>query len=49
VLGLYEGILHEIIWVEKTGKYEIHYTKGEKPTGNNPDQDLIFLHAFKKF
>ena len=48
-MGLEEAIKYEINWVEKSGKYEVNYTREEEmPAANNPDKDLIIFRILQE-
>ena len=48
-LGLAEAIRHEIVWLEKSGKYRINYLEdGEPSAANNPDKDLILFRILQE-
>lgn len=49
VLGLSEAIKHQVIWMEKSGKYEISFLQdAELPAENNPDKDLILFRILQE-
>lgn len=48
-MGLAEAIRHEIVWLEKSGKYQINYLEdGDPAAANNPDKDLILFRILQE-
>ncbi|MFC0515131.1 sensor histidine kinase [Mucilaginibacter angelicae] len=46
--GLNEAILYQIAWLERTGKFDVQYLKGDLPDIPNQDKDLIIFRILQE-
>jgi len=48
-MGLVEAIRHEVEWIERSGKYQVHYSnEGEFPAEWNKDKDLVIFRILQE-